>query len=297
MVVGSHPGMNIGMGTIARRVAVDDGLPQHVHGFRHLHSITGIAQLRQRIEEGGKDGEIGGGARIAGVGGEVEQHHGDLALGARRVAQPDQPFHPLRQDLDALGLGLHVSRPLGEGGVGAAAEDEGPGGAVEFGDSDHHGRLDRHQPLSGGLPLLQGLEFHGQGRDVGHIQSGEDLLSGLVVVVGGPPDQGKAGERDHGVHQGLTITDEEALDGGSGIEPTGEGGNDLQAALLQGLDHAVVMRRVTREHIGAHQQQAHPAPGGTRRHRHPGQILADPAPKARMIEADLGILHGGWHLE
>ncbi len=36
MVVGAHPGMDVGVGTVAGGIAVDDGLAQHVDGLRHL---------------------------------------------------------------------------------------------------------------------------------------------------------------------------------------------------------------------------------------------------------------------
>ena len=298
MVVGAHPGMDVGVGAVAGGIAIDDGLAQHVDGLGHLDAIASGLHLPQGIEQGGEDRQVGGSAGVAGVGREVEQHHGDLALGARRLAQPHEALNALRQDLDPLIVGLHVPRLLRQGGVGAPAVDQGAGGAVELGDGHHHGRLHRHQALVRGLPLLQGLELHRQGGEIGHVQGGQGLLGGLVVVVGRAADQGEAGEGDHGVHRRPAIAHEETLQGRAGVQTAGEGRDHLQATVLEGGDDGVIVGGVASQDVGAHQQQAHPSlPRRTCRRWQPGEVNADPLLEARVIEADLGILQRRWHLE
>ena len=298
MVVGAHPGVDIGVGAVTGGVAIDDGLAQHVDGLRHLDAVAGGLHLLKGVEQRGEDRQIGGGAGVAGVGREVEQHHGDLALGARGLAQAHQALDALRQDLDALIVGLHVPRLLRQGGVGAPAEDQGAGGAVELGDGHHHGRLHRHQALIRGLPLLQGLELHRQGGEIGDVQGGQGLLGGLVVVVGRSADQGEAGQGNHGIHRRPAVAHEKTLQGRAGVQAAGEGRDHLEATGLKGGDDGVVVGGVASQDVGAHQQQADPPfPGRSRRHGQAVEIHHHPLLQARVIETDLGVFHRWRDLE
>ena len=298
MVVGAHPGVDVGVGAIAGGVAIDDGLAQHVNGLGHLDTVAGGLHLPEGVVQGGEDRQVGGGAGVAGVGREVEQHHGDLALGARGLAQAHQALDTLRQNLDTLVVGLHVPRLLRQGGVGAPAEDQGASGAVKLGDGHHHGRLNRHQALIRGLPLLQGLELHRQGGEIGDVQGGQGLLGGLVVVVGRSANQGEAGQGDHGIHRRPAVAHEKALQGRAGVQAAGEGRHHLEAPVLEGGDDGVIVGGVAGQDIGAHQQQAHPPfPGRPRRHGQPGEIHHHALLQSRVIETDLGIFHRRRDLE
>jgi hypothetical protein len=115
------------------------------------------------------------------------------------------------------------------GRTGAAAEDDRTGGAVELGDGDHDGRLDRQQAALGTAPLVQRLELDRVGREVGHVQRRQHVLGRLGIVVGRAADQREAGERDHGVDDRPAVLHEEALDRRAGVQTGGEGRDHAQA--------------------------------------------------------------------
>jgi hypothetical protein len=132
--------------------------------------------------------QVGGGAGVAGVRREVEQHHRDLALGALRAAQRHQPRDARGQGVGALGA-AGACRALVVRGVeraacaqpvqacparaAAAAEHHRAGGAVELGDRDHHRGLHRQQAAVGAAPLVERLELDRVRREVGHVEPGQ----------------------------------------------------------------------------------------------------------------------------
>ena len=140
------------------------------------------------------------------LGGKFEQHDRDLARGAGRAAQANKVLDPPGQHVGALEARMHVAVALArvEGAsaiapgarlacmVGAAAEDDRSGCAVEFGDGDHDGRFYRQQPAIGGAPLFERLKLGGMTSDIGDIQAGEHLLGGPRVIVGWSADQRKS---------------------------------------------------------------------------------------------------------
>ena len=280
-----------------------DTLAQVIDVARHGHVVALGLHGEQRAEKRLEDREIGGSAGVAGVGREVEQHDADAALGAGRAAQRDELGDARGQHVGALGarvhgaLAVHRERAAAmtagagaAGAVGAAAEHHRAGGAVEFGDGHHDGGLYRHQAAIGGAPCLERLELGGVGGDVGHVEPGENLLGRLRVVVGRAADQREAGERHQRVDRGAAIPDEVAIDRRTGVEAGGEGRHHAQAARLQAGDHAVVMRRIAGEQVGAHHQQAD---GASRAVGGQGLgALADLAGQARMVHADVGVLDG-----
>jgi len=69
------------------------------------------------------------------------------------------------------------------------------------------------------------------------------------VVVGRPAHQGKAGERNQGIDSTTALALEKLFDGGSCIQAAGKGWNDLQATLLQGRDHRIVMPCIASQQV------------------------------------------------
>ena len=112
------------------------------------------------------------------------------------------------------------------------------------------------RPRASRLPLLQRLEFDRVRRDVGHVERRQHLFGGAGIVVGRAADQREAGQRDHRVDERPAALQEIALDRRPRVESAGEGRDDPQALGFQRRDHAVVVRGVAGEHVGAHHQQA-----------------------------------------
>ena len=79
-------------------------------------------------------------------------------------------------------------------GTRASAVDHGHRRAIELGDGDHDGGLNRQQTTVRAAPLVQGLELYGVGCDIGHIQLGQNGFGGVGIVVGRATDQREAGE-------------------------------------------------------------------------------------------------------
>ena len=232
VVVDGDPGMHVRVGAQLLRVAVDDGLAQGVRTLGQRHVVAARLQARQGLEQALEDRQVGGGAGVAGIRREVEDHQRQLALRAFAAAQRDQARHARGQHRGALAAGVHVLRVVvgaegaalraagarDTGGAGAAAVHGGAGGAVEFGDGDHDGAFHRQQAALGGAPLVDGLELHRVRGQVGHVQAGQDFLGGLRVVVGRAAHQREAGEGQHGVDGAVPVAGEVLLDGGARIE-------------------------------------------------------------------------------
>ena len=305
MLFGGHAHMHIGERAETLGVAFDDGAAQGVHGGGRLHRIARALHGVQHAEERFEHREIGGGAGVARIGREVEEHHADLATGALGPAQQRQFLDAGGEGFGALGADMHVAGVLGlrehalalataAGGssIGAAAEHGGARGAVELGNRHHDGGFHGQQAPVRILPLLHGLELDGMGGDIGNVEPGEDFLRRLGVVIGGAAHQGETHQRHHGVDGGLAVLHEEFFDGRAGVKASREGGDDAQAPRFQRRDHAVVVTSVARQHIGAHEQQAHSRLGAALGRRQLARVLGDDAIHARMIDADLGIFDG-----
>jgi hypothetical protein len=274
VVVHAHPRADIGERAEALGIAVQDAGAQRVLVGRQVHRVALGLHGAQRGEDGAEHGQVGGGARVAGIGREVEDDEADASLGAGLAAQRHQLRHAGGEHPGALGMDDHaapaddddaVAAGAGNGGRAATpAEGHRQGRAVQLRDGDHHGGLDRGEAALVLFPVGESLEFERVGGDIGNVEAGQHLLGGAAVVIGRPADQREAGERYHGVHIRRTIGHEEALDGGPLVEARGEGRNDRQAARFEGRDHAVVMRRIPAEHVGAHDEDAD-APGRARK--------------------------------
>ena len=291
VVLGRNAGVDVGLGAVALGIAVEDFFAQGVDALRHFDRVAVRRQALQRVEQRGVDRQERRRAGGAGIGREVEQHRGELPLGLRGPAERYQSRDPLGEPGRALGMDPHVPCVVGAGIRGAAAEHHRGGGAVEFGDRDHHGRLDRRQAAVTRLPLFQGLKLQRLGGEVGHIEPGQHRLGGGGVVVGGAADQREAGERDQRVDAGAPVLHEEGLYRRAVVEAAGEGRHHVEALRLQGGDDAVVMGGVAGEHVAAHHQQADPALGA-REARQPRRVGTDPTGEARVVETGLRIIEG-----
>ena len=102
-------------------------------------------------------------------------------------------------------------------------------------------------------------------RKIRHIEFRQHFLGCFGVVVGRPADEREAGERHHRVNQRTTFFHEERVNRRPSIEAGRERGDHLQPASLHCGNHAVVMIGVARQHVRAHQQQAHRAALAARR--------------------------------
>ncbi len=261
MVAGVDGVQHIGLRAVLAGVALQQAVAQVVHALRQLDAVAFKRQALQGVEQRLEHRQIRGRAHTAGVGWEVEQHDRQLAIGTRLVAQAHQTLDAGRQHLGALTAGEHVlaARATGEGaalvaaGAGmtgrarAAAVDHGQDGAVEFGDGHHDGVLDGQQAACRAAPLLDGLELQRVRGDVGHIEFAERHFGRAGIVVSRATDQGETGERDQRLDFGVATVLEETVHGRAGIETTGEGRDDTQAACLERVDDRVVMRGVARQ--------------------------------------------------
>ena len=154
--------MDVGMRAEAGRIALDDPLAQRVDRGRDLDRVAGPGQRLQRVVQGFEHPQIGGGAGVAGIGREVEQHQADLALRARHAAQIDQLGDAGGQRIGPLAdARLHVVRDCCAAGLPAERPPKTiePGGAVELRQRHHHGGLDRQQAAIEVFPLVERLEL------------------------------------------------------------------------------------------------------------------------------------------
>ena len=229
MVFGADEGVHIGVGTVLRRIAMQDAVLQRLHRFGHVHGIALCLHGLQGVEQGFEHRQKRGCASVAGIGREVEQDHGHAALGTFAATQCHQFGHPTGQHGGALGAGEHVflamlfakGAGLGAAGAGdavrawASAIDHGYHRAVKLGDGHHDGGLHRQQASAGATPLVQGLKLHRVRRDIGHIEFGQHFFGGAGVVVGRATHQREAGERNNCVHRGLAVFQEIRINGGT----------------------------------------------------------------------------------
>ena len=306
VVVCGDAHMHVGLRAVAQRVAVDDAFAKVVHAVRHLDRVALALHGRHGVEQRLEHRQEGGGAGVAGVRREVEDHGGDLALGALRAAQVDQLAHARGQQVGALDATVHVvavhhilegagMRAAGAGDVlGAAtpAEHHRAGGAVELGDRDHHGRLDRQQPARRAAPLVERLELDRGHGEIGHVEFGQDVFGRLRVVVGRATDQRKTGQRNDGVDGRPAVIEEERVDRGARVEAGCKARHHPQTARFHGGDHAVVVVGIAGQQVRPHQQQADAAAlaGGG----HAGQVgeLGGHAGRhARVVDAELGVFN------
>ena len=260
-------GDDVGFGTVTVLVAFEQHVLEVIDRGRNLDAVTFSFEPLQEIEQRFEDRQVRGGADAAGVGGEVEQRDRKLAAGARGALQPHQLVDPCGELLGPLGAGLHASVVIGECAtagasgtrramVGAPADDNGSRRAVQFWKSDHDGRLDRRQPARIRAPVRQGLELRSQCADIGNIEGFQHLDGAVRIIEGGAADEREAGQGNKGVDGGRLAAHEVAADRGPGIEAAGKGGDDAQAARLEGGDDAVIMAGITGGDVGAQHEQA-----------------------------------------
>ena len=237
--------------------------------------------------QGRIDAEIGRRADRAGVGREAEQHDGELARRTLGPAQLHELGHPGGQHRGPLGDDGHVAAPDARGLGRPAPEGHRPGGAVEFGDRHHHGGLDRREAADIVPPLLDRLELDRMGRQIGHVEPGQDVGRRRGVVIGRAADQREPGQRHQRVDGRHAIAQEIGLESRAGVETAGEGRDHAQALGLERRDDAVIMGRIASEHVGAHHQQ----PDRSGRAAGPQMLepLDDAPPGGRMVEPDLRI--------
>ena len=152
--------------------------------------------LVQRLE----DRKIGGRAGVAGIRREVEQHDGDLALGARGcgAARPAwrraPPASPPARACGPCRVGASPSAV-----ARAAAEHHRPVAPSSSGIATIIVASTGSRPRAIGLPLLERLELDRVRGEVRHVERSQHLFGGLRVVVGRAADQREAGQRDDGV--------------------------------------------------------------------------------------------------
>ena len=312
MLIGRDADVDIAVGAVAARIALQQPVPQRVHRLGNLDGVALGGEADQGLVQAGPDRHLCGGSGGPCVGREVEQDGGDLAVGAGRAAQGDHLADAIGQGPGALGTGDHrlgvlaregaAARTSGAGGVRAvrtAAEHHGCNAPVQFGDGDHHRGLQGKQALRAGAPLLERLELQGVCRDVGHVEPAQDLGGGGRVVVGGPADQREAGQVDHGVHRRAAVLHEQLVHRRAGVEAVGEGGDDAHAARFERVDDAVVVGRVSGQNIGAQDHQPYravPSVMGRQGLWRLGHAAGHLLPHARVIDADLGVFDRGRRL-
>ncbi|MCY1169564.1 hypothetical protein D9M73_96090 [compost metagenome] len=263
--VGGDAGMDIGLGAIARGIAVQDRVAQRIHAGGHLHSIAFARQPLQRRVERGEHAEELRGARRPGMGREVEQHDGNALLGIGGAAQGDDFGGARGERFGALAAALHradfACRREGTAALAAGArrcaairttaEHHRHGAAVQLGNRDHHRRFERQQALAVRAPGLQRLELDRMRGDIGHVERGERRLGGGGVVIGRAAHQAETGQVDDGIDRRHAIAAEQRVDRWTGVETGGKGRNHVEPACLQRGDHAVIMAGILGQHIRA----------------------------------------------
>ena len=267
--VGTDAGVDIRLRAVASGVAAEDAL---AHRIGRGGDIDGVAftiePLERRVERFEHRQELRGPGG-SGVGREVEQNRGDALVGIGGATQLDELEHPRGQHLGALGAGLHrahlprrgksAAPPAAgtrrTGAVGAAAEHHRHGAAVQLGDRDHHRRFERQQSLTIRGPGLQRLELDRMGGEIRPVELRQDRFGGDGVVVRRPAHQAEAGQVHHRVDGGDAVLHEQLFDRRAAVESAGERRDHVQPARLHRRDHAVIMARVLRQHIGAQHQQ------------------------------------------
>ena len=309
VVVGRDAREHVGIGAMTLGVAVQDGLAQGIDACRHLDAVAGALHAGQRVMQRFEHGQMRGRAGVAAIRREVEQHDGDLALGALGAAQGDQPVHAQRQRFRALDAALHVAgvagrrehaasvaaRALRARGIRATAEGDRARRAVQLRNRDHDRRLDGQQAALAGTPLLERLELERMRGDVGHVEPREHVLGRLRIVVGRSADEREACQRDDGIDRRTAVLDEELLDRRTRVETGGKGRHHVQATRFKCRDDTVVMRGIAGQRIRAQQQQADGAAAAGLRQR--GRRISDAGLELRVVDADLRILGRQLRLE
>jgi hypothetical protein len=132
-------------------------------------------------------------------------------------------------------------------------------------------------------------------REIRHVELRKQFFGSARIVVGRSADQRESRQRDHGVDRSASVPHEIPLDGRPRVEARGEGRHDPQALLLERGDDAVVVPGIAGQQVGAQHQQPDRALF-LRVARQTGQrfdALGHARVQARVIDADLGILHRG----
>ena len=172
--------------------------------------------------------------------------------------------------------------------VAAPTEQAGRDRSVEFGDCDHHRGFERQEsepPLGPGFERLELDRVRG---NIGQVEPGQRFHRRLRVIVGRPADQREARQVDDRIDRRLPVLHEEFFDRRACVEPGSEGRNDLQPDSLHRSDHAIVVRGVATQQVGAQHQQADP-PMRALQTRQQARAFRNQLVGARMIYADLGI--------
>ena len=160
MVVGGDQRVDIGVGAVLGRIAMQNSVAQFVDTLGHVDLVALSLHPCQRVHQRFKDREIGRAADIAGIGRKVEQNNGDFALVAGASLEGNQFAHARSQHQRPFGAGGHVLRIVGRfegagmvaactghaGRPGSSAKDDRSRGPVELRDRDHDGAFDREQP-------------------------------------------------------------------------------------------------------------------------------------------------------
>ena len=183
-------------------------------------------------------------------------------------------------------------------GAGTTAEHHRTGSTVEFRNGDHDGAFNGHQAAIRAAPLSQCLKLHRLRGQIRHIQPGEHFLGSFGVIVSRATNQRKACQRNHGINDRFIVLEEETIDSRPCIQTCREHRNNAQTAGLQRSNHGVIVTRITRQQVGAQQQQAHGAGcSAARSARQQLHFLAHPAWHARVIHTDFGVIDRRRYLE
>ena len=137
-----------------------------------------------------------------------------------------------------------------------AGEHHGAGRAIQLGNGHHDRGFDWRKTLAL-RATFDALEFQRLHGDVGNIQLDQGRFRRLRVVEGRAhrPAKSRSGTAGHRWPPGRADR-KTPIDRGSRIQAAGEGRNDAQAARLKPVDDRVIVRRVTRQHVRAHDQEA-----------------------------------------
>ena len=292
MIVGGNTRRHIGVRAKARGVAFQDGNPKRIHARRHLDLIPAGGQRMQRVEQGLEHGQVGRRPGRPSIRREIEQHDSQLLFRPRPTLQRHQLGHARGQHRRPLSVHEHIV-PLG---AAAATKGDRPRRAVQLRQRHHHRGLDRRQSARIALPLRQRLEFDGMRADIGHVQRSQQRLGRLGIVIGRPANQREPGQRHDRIHDRHTVFHEEPRYRLARIQPAGKGRQHAQAALLHGRDHAIIMPRIARQHIGPQHQQ----PDRARLARAPRQlrrVIDHAAARRGMVKPDLRVFDGCCHLQ
>ena len=186
-------------------------------------------------------------------------------------AQNDELFHTRGEHVRTFAASLHVLCVISflertaafaadtslAGCVTAAAKYQRTAGAIKLWKCDHHGRFHRQQATVGFSPALQSLKLHWGYRKIRYVHQCQKILGGFCIVISRSSDQGKACQRYHRIDTWLTLLHEELVDCGPCIQSTSIGRTDRQTACLKCSNDTIIVTRVARQQVGAHQQQTY----------------------------------------